>query len=116
MIAVAAGSLVAVIAYNLLVELFTALRNIRYASVMQFVNSVAFAALGIGLLLGWQRSADSVVVAYGGSCLITAALLAGFVLRRVWRSVPTAGTAAAARGALGPHRRRSPPGCCWAAS
>ena len=35
MIALAAGSLVAVIAYNLLVELFTALRNVRFASIMQ---------------------------------------------------------------------------------
>ncbi len=90
MIAVAAGSLVVVIAYNLLVELFIALRNVRFASMMQFVNSIAFAALSIGLLLGWQRSAESVLISYGGSCLI-AAVPAGFVLRRVWRSAPTAG-------------------------
>ena len=77
------------IAYNLLVELFTALRNVRFASVMQLVNSVAFAALGIGLLLGWQCSAESVLVSYGGSCLI-AAVLAAFVLRRVWHSAPAA--------------------------
>ena len=89
MIAWAAGSLVVVIAYNLLVELFTALRNVRFASMMQFVNSVAFAVLGIGLLLGWQRSAESVLISYGGSCLI-AAVPAGFVLRRVWRSTPPA--------------------------
>ena len=90
MIAWAAGSLMVVIAYNLLVELFIALRNVRFAAMMQFVNSVAFAALSIGLLLGWQRSAESVLISYGGSCLI-AAIPAGFVLRRVWRSAPTAG-------------------------
>ena len=50
MVAVAAGSLIAVIAYNFLIELFTALRNIRLVSVMQLVNSVAFAVLAVGLL------------------------------------------------------------------
>jgi polysaccharide transporter, PST family len=90
MIVLAAGSLVAVIAYNLLVELFTALRNVRFASVMQLVNSIAFAVLGIGLLLSWQFSAAAAIVSYGGSCLI-AAVLAGFVLRRAWRSMPSAG-------------------------
>jgi O-antigen/teichoic acid export membrane protein len=90
MIVVAAGSLVAVIAYNFCVELFTALRNIRFASVMQLVNGVAFAALGIGMLLGWRCSAESVLLSYGGSCLITA-MLAGFVLQRVWHGSPSAG-------------------------
>ncbi len=61
------------IAYNFLIELFTALRNIRLVSVMQLVNSVAFAVLGVGLLLGWQCTAESVLLAYGGSCLIAAA-------------------------------------------
>ena len=36
----------AVIAYNFLIELFTALRNIRLVSVLQLINSVAFAVLG----------------------------------------------------------------------
>lgn len=88
-IAWAAASLVAVIAYNLLVELFTALRNVRFASVMQLISSVAFAVLGTGLLLGWQRSATSAIVSYGGSCLI-AVLVAAFVFRRAWRSMPVA--------------------------
>lgn len=87
MIALAAVSLAAVIAYNFLVELFTALRNIRLASVMQLVNSVAFAVLGVALLAGWQCTAKSVLVSYGGSCLV-AAVLAGFVLRRTWHAAP----------------------------
>ena len=73
MVALAAGCLATVIAYNFLIELFTALRNIRLVSVMQLVNSVAFAVLGVGLLLGWQCTAKSVLLAYGGSCLIAAA-------------------------------------------
>ena len=84
MIALAAGCLATVIAYNFLIELFTALRNIRLVSVMQLVNSVAFAALGVGLLLGWQCSAKSVLLAYGGSCLIAAAF-AGCIVARTLR-------------------------------
>jgi polysaccharide transporter, PST family len=87
MIGLAAGTLVFVISYNFLVELFTALRNVRFASTMQLINSVAFAALGIGLLVGWKKSAESVLISYGGSCLI-AAIPAVFVLRRICKSAP----------------------------
>ena len=87
LVALAAGCLVAVIAYNFLIELFTALRNIRLVSVMQLVNSVAFAVLGLALLLSWQCSAASVLLAYGGSCLI-AAVWAGCRLPRVWHAAP----------------------------
>jgi O-antigen/teichoic acid export membrane protein len=87
LVALAAGSLVAVIAYNFLIELFTALRNIRLVSIMQLVNSVAFAVWGIALLVGWQCTAESVLLAYGGSCLVAAAW-AGFRLPRVWHSAP----------------------------
>ncbi len=84
-VALAAGCLVTVIAYNFLVELFTALRNIRLVSVMQMVNSVAFAVLGITLLWSWQCTAKSVIMAYGGSCLIAAGW-AGWRLPRVWHA------------------------------
>ncbi len=89
MVALAAGCLVAVIAYNFLIELFTALRNIRLVSAMQLVNSVAFAVLGVALLMSWQCSARSVLLAYGGSCLI-AAVWAGCWLPRVWHAAPPA--------------------------
>ena len=89
-VALAAGSLIAVIAYNFLIELFTALRNIRLVAVMQLVNSVAFAVLAVGLLLSWQCSAKSVLLSYGGSCLIAAAW-AGCMLRQVWHAAPTTG-------------------------
>jgi PST family polysaccharide transporter len=87
LVALLAVSLIAVVAHNFLIELFTALRNVRLVSAMQLASGLAFAVLGICLLLGWQRSAGSVVVAYGGACLVTAVL--GFWwLRRVWRSAP----------------------------
>lgn len=82
-----AVSLAAVIAYNFLVELFTALRNIRLVSVMQLFNSVVFAALGFCLLLGWQCSASSVVLSYGGACMISAGI-ACWWLRRLWKALP----------------------------
>jgi polysaccharide transporter, PST family len=84
MVVLAAGCLTTTILYNFLVELFTALRNIRLVSVMQLVNGVAFAILGVGLLLTWQCTAKSVLLAYGGSCLI-AAMLAGAVILRSLR-------------------------------
>ena len=87
MVALAAACLLAVIAYNFLIEMFTALRTIRLVSVMQLVNSVAFAVLGVALLLTWRCGAASVLAAYGGSCLI-AAVWAGWRLPRVWRAAP----------------------------
>jgi O-antigen/teichoic acid export membrane protein len=87
LIALAALCLTTVIAYNFLIELFTALRNVRLVSVVQFVNSVAFAVLGVVLLLCWECSARSVLMAYGGSCLLAAAW-AAWSLRRVWRCAP----------------------------
>jgi len=87
MVVLAAGCLTVVIIYNFIIESFIALRNIRLASIMQLINSVAFAALGVGLLLGWQYTAKSVLVFYGGSCLI-AIVWAGYLLRRVCRNAP----------------------------
>jgi O-antigen/teichoic acid export membrane protein len=87
MVALAAACLLAVVAYNFLIEMFTALRTIRLVSVMQLVNSVAFAVLGVALLLTWRCGAASVLAAYGGSCLI-AAVWAGCRLLRVWHAAP----------------------------
>jgi polysaccharide transporter, PST family len=89
LVTLTAVTLLAVIAYNILIELFTALRHIRLVSLMQLVNSVAFAVLALGLLLGWQCTAGSVVLAYGCSCLIAIAWAAAPLLR-VWRSAPEA--------------------------
>ncbi len=85
LVAVAAGCLIAVIAFNFLIELLTALRNIRLVSIMQLIGSGAFALLGVGLLFGWQPTAESVLVAYGGSCLI-AVLWAGYAVARTLRA------------------------------
>src|SRR5262249_4624673 len=66
-----AAGLVAVVAYNFLVELLTALRMIRVVSGLQFAQSLAFAVIGLGLLHFWQATAISVVAAYIGACILT---------------------------------------------
>jgi len=87
LVSLLAISLAAAVASYFLLELFTALRNVRLVSVLNMVNGLSFAALGVCLLLGWQRTAASVVVAYGGSCLITT-VAAAWWLRRTWVSSP----------------------------
>lgn len=80
-------SLVAVVAFNYCVDLLTAMRSIRLLAVAQLVNSLGFACLGCGLLLLWRESAASVVIAYGGACLLTVVGFS-FWMFRIWRRVP----------------------------
>lgn len=77
------------IAHNFLISLFTALRMYRVVSGMQFFQSVSFALIGVALVLGWHRNADSVVLAFGLSCLMTV-LGAAAWLRKTWRNLPPA--------------------------
>jgi PST family polysaccharide transporter len=69
-IALLAFGLVAVIAYNYLTEVLTALRLVRVSSLVQFLNTVAFALLCVALLEVWQGDAFAIVAAYAGSCLL----------------------------------------------
>lgn len=89
LVVAAAVSLLAIVVYNFLVEFFTGLRNIRLVSLLQLANSIAFVVLGVVLLFGWQCTAESVLISYGGSCVL-AAMLAGFALRRAWNNAPPA--------------------------
>lgn len=82
-----AVSLVAVCAFNFLTELFNGLRQYRVVTGLQFWNSLLFAVLGIGLLIGWQATAASVVIAYGGACLLTAVFSLRH-LRATWHALP----------------------------
>ncbi len=84
-----AGCLLVIVAYNYLISLFTALRTVRLASAMEFVNGVMFAVLGVGLLIGWRCDAMAVIAAYGGSSLICV-LGAIFWHGKAWRSERTA--------------------------
>ena len=87
MVTLLAVSLLAVIAYNYLTEMLTALRMVRVASVVQLLSAIAFALLSVGLVFGWRCDASAVVIAYALSCL----LLVGptwIWFRRAWRSIP----------------------------
>lgn len=84
-----AGSLGIIIAYNFLVELFTALRLFRFISLLQFAHSMLFAAGGLGLLLGWQATAASVVLSYAVACLVCS-LVSLVWLSRTWKAMPVA--------------------------
>jgi O-antigen/teichoic acid export membrane protein len=82
-----AAGLVAVIAYNYLTEMLTALRLVRVSSLVQFLNSIAFAALSIVLLALWRQDGMAIVAAYGGACLLLV-LIAGARLAAGWSRLP----------------------------
>lgn len=85
-----AGTLLANILYNVVCELFVALRMQRIASGMELVLSLGFAGFGLLLVSRWENRATSIVVAYGGACL--AALIVSSVwLWHSWREMPVAG-------------------------
>ncbi len=79
-------TLLAIIAFNFVAELFTALRLQRVASTLEFLNSALFAILGAGLLYFWQRSAASVVLAYGAACLVSTSISLIYV-GRSWKAI-----------------------------
>ena len=88
-----AFGLLLVIAFNFLVCLATALRNMKVVSLIELANSVFFGVLGISLLFcggapgSPGRTAGAMVVAYSGSCLLC--VLGSLAwLARTWRSFP----------------------------
>ena len=82
-----AVGLLFVIAFNFLVCLFTALRNMKVVSLVELANSVFFGVLGIALLCCGPRTAGTMVAAYSGACLLC--VLGSLVwLARTWRSFP----------------------------
>lgn len=82
-----AGTLAAVIVFNFLVTLYTALRKVRMVSAMQFMNTVLFAIIALTLLVMFPPSGLSVVLAFGAASLITA-VFAGFKLLPIWKETP----------------------------
>ena len=82
-----AAALIAVGAYNYFISLMTAPRKVRLAAAMEFINGVLFAGLGIALLLAWRCDSSSVVIAYGGSCLLSILAVAWWA-KAAWKSSP----------------------------
>ena len=77
------ASLFFVVTFNLLNELSTALRKNRRASWMQFVSSIAFAAVGLSLLWASGGLAEYALLGYAIACA-AASLVAWPVIRAVW--------------------------------
>jgi O-antigen/teichoic acid export membrane protein len=98
-----AGSLLIVVAYNYSLSLFTALRTVRLASAMEFVNGVMFAVLGILLLIFWRCDASAVILAYGGAGLICV-LGASYWYRKAWKIASVAPTPTVPLETLGTDR------------
>src|SRR5262249_7507953 len=67
----AAMSLLALMAFNTVFELFGGLRLFRLAGGMQFIQSALFATLGVLLVLFWEASARSLVIAFGAACALS---------------------------------------------
>jgi O-antigen/teichoic acid export membrane protein len=82
-----AATLVALIHYRVVIELFTALRLQRVASGLALLNVILFAVSGTILLLFWERTAQSVILSFGLAALLTT-LCSATWLARCWRSAP----------------------------
>ena len=82
--------LLAVVAFNFLVELLTALRLVRFASLMQLVSSMTFAIIGIVLLCVTPYREAAVLVAYGAAACL-ASVVGIIVVARFCREFPEPG-------------------------
>ena len=82
--------LIFVIAFNFLVELFTALRQVRTVSFMQLSNGLLFAVFALSLIHLWEPTARSIVIGYALACVVTcgAALIA---MAAAWKSIQNDG-------------------------
>jgi O-antigen/teichoic acid export membrane protein len=89
-----------VIAQNYISSLFASLRMYRIVSGQQLATTLLFAVFCIGLLIAWEASARSVIIAYAIACL-TASAGALYWLRNVWRCEPLPEAAVAHRGFWG---------------
>jgi O-antigen/teichoic acid export membrane protein len=87
LVLVLAAALATVIAYNFLLSLFTALRNYKIVSRMQFSNTLIFAVAGVGLVTLWRDDPVSVVVAFAVACVVSS-VAAIVTLARFWKDLP----------------------------
>lgn len=94
LVVLVAISLAAVILHHYLEAVFAALRKFSIVSTMHFAQSMLFAAVSLGLLWWWKMTAESIVIAYGMACLLSATgtlLLKGRAL--IGEAAPDAGVA-----------------------
>jgi O-antigen/teichoic acid export membrane protein len=89
LVRISAAGLALVIAYNVLIELFSSLRLFRFVSILQFAHSVLFAGVAAALVLWWRSAAESVIIAYALACL-ACSVAAVLWLRGAWEELPAA--------------------------
>ncbi len=87
MVVLLGASLMAVIAYNYLTEMLTALRMVRVASIVQLINTILFAILSVVFVFGWKCNAAAVVLAYAISALLMVVPVIIW-FRGTWRQIP----------------------------
>jgi O-antigen/teichoic acid export membrane protein len=85
-----AGTLPALVAFHYFINLLNALRSVRLLTALQALNSVAFAGLGILLVLWWDATARSAIVAFAAANAISAACGVAWLAGR-WRFLPAEG-------------------------
>jgi O-antigen/teichoic acid export membrane protein len=64
--------LATIILHNFLIALFIAVRRYRVVTALQFVQSIGFAVLSLGLLWVWPSGAASVVIGYAVATILSA--------------------------------------------
>lgn len=89
LIALAALGLLSVAIFSVVTELLSAMRMQRVNSGLEFLNSLLFAVLGVGLLAWWRVGAVSILLAFSVACL-TSSALAGLWIWKIWRAAPQA--------------------------
>lgn len=65
------GGLGIVVAHHFLEAIFAGLRLFRVVSSMHFVQSMAFAAISLSLVVWYHPTAASLVIGYSGACLLS---------------------------------------------
>ena len=68
-----AGCLAVVIMHNFLTALFIAVRRYRIVTVLQFIQSLGFAAISLALLAIWHLGASAAVIGYAVATILSAA-------------------------------------------
>jgi len=81
-----AFALVTLIVFAFVVELLTALRMFRIASMLQVIKGVSFAVVGAVLILGVSRGPASVIIAHSLGCLVAAAV-GGWWIFAAWKEL-----------------------------
>jgi len=82
-------ALATLIIFAFVVELLTALRMFRVASMLQVIKGVSFLMIGAALILGVSRGPASVIVAHSLACLVGAAA-GGWWIFAAWKELPPA--------------------------